>query len=229
MVSGVYKIFNTVTRKCYVGSAKDIHFRWRKHREMLKRGKHHSLKLQRSWNKHGEQAWQWVVVEECPEDALLIREQAHIDLLDVYRNGYNMSAVAGRVSMSEDGKRRVAEANHKRVCTNETRIKRSLALKGRPAWNKGVSVSNETKIKLQAAAKKPKSPEHRAKLAEHCRKMAAARRKPKTLKEPYKMTPEHRAHVVAALKIRNATGWQRDPEIVRKNSEGQRGRKRIAT
>ncbi len=178
MVSGVYKIFNTVTRKCYVGSAKDIHFRWRKHREMLKRGKHHSLKLQRSWNKHGEQAWQWVVVEECPEDALLIREQAHIDLLDVYRNGYNMSAVAGRVSMSEDGKRRVAEANRKRIFTPEMRATHSRAHKGQPAWNRGIKHTETACHNMSIAAKnKPKSAGHREKLAIHCRKLAEARKK----------------------------------------------------
>ncbi len=39
------------------------------------------------------------------------------------------------------------------------------------------------------------------------------------------MTPEHREHIVEALHVRNSTVWQNDPEIRRKNSEGQQGRR----
>ena len=225
MPCGIYRILNTVTGNSYVGSAKDIAYRWRKHRQMLTRGDHHSPKLQRSWDKHGPDVWQWIVQEECPEALLIEREQFYIDRLHAYGLGYNMSAMAGRLVMSSEGRVKVAEANRSRVWTPEMRANSSKALQGKSTWNKGVPFPESVKAKLKASAPRAKSPEHRVKLAEHCRKLGEARRKPKLVKIPYQMTPEHREHIVEALRVRNSTGWQNDPEIRRKNSEGQQGRR----
>jgi group I intron endonuclease len=226
MTCGVYCIFNAKSGKSYIGSAKNIEYRWRKHREMLRRGKHHSLKLQNSWNKHGETPWHWLVVEECPKELLLEREDHYITLLDVFKGGYNMSGKAGKVELSEDGRKRIGEANRNRVCTQATRDKLSAALSGKPAWNKGVKHTDEAKKNMSIAGKgKPKSPEHRAKLAAHCRRLAALRHKLKLLKQPYQWPEERRKKLSEATSLRNATGWQKDPEIRKKNSEGQLGRK----
>ena len=53
ILSGIYKIQNKNTGKCYVGSAVNIDRRKKKHFLELRNGIHHSLKLQRSYNKHG--------------------------------------------------------------------------------------------------------------------------------------------------------------------------------
>ena len=42
MASGIYKIVNTITGKCYVGSAKDFEKRWARHFNDLKSGTHSS-------------------------------------------------------------------------------------------------------------------------------------------------------------------------------------------
>ncbi len=97
MPCGIYCILNTITGNSYVGSAKDIEYRWRKHRQMLTRGEHHLPKLQRSWDKHDPDVWQWIVQEECPEALLIEREQFYIDRLHAYGLGYNMSAMDRKV------------------------------------------------------------------------------------------------------------------------------------
>ena len=51
--SGIYIIKNAKTKKVYVGSSIDITSRVRNHIKDLNRGIHHSMKLQRSFNKHG--------------------------------------------------------------------------------------------------------------------------------------------------------------------------------
>ena len=49
-LSGIYKLI--VNDKFYIGSAKNIGIRLSKHILDLERNKHHSIYLQRSWNKY---------------------------------------------------------------------------------------------------------------------------------------------------------------------------------
>lgn len=51
--TGIYQIKNILTGKVYVGSSIDIHDRILDHKQMLKKDKHHSPKLQNSVNKYG--------------------------------------------------------------------------------------------------------------------------------------------------------------------------------
>jgi group I intron endonuclease len=67
--SGIYKIVNTVTGDCYVGSAVNIGDRKLKHFHQLRHNKHHSKYLQRSFNVHGEAAFVFSIIEELPRDA----------------------------------------------------------------------------------------------------------------------------------------------------------------
>lgn len=57
------------------------------HRFELKRGKHHSSHMQRSWDKYGESSFDFSVLEECAKGQLFEREQHYIDLLHPAFNG----------------------------------------------------------------------------------------------------------------------------------------------
>ena len=72
MARGIYKIINVMNNKFYVGSAVDLKRRKTRHFSELRNNKHSNGRLQNSWNKHGEQAFVFVVVEEVPEDADLL-------------------------------------------------------------------------------------------------------------------------------------------------------------
>lgn len=61
----IYKILNKVTGDFYVGSTwKELRRRQSEHVSKLRKGNHHSPYLQNSWNKHGEDNFQFQVVEE---------------------------------------------------------------------------------------------------------------------------------------------------------------------
>lgn len=147
---GVYVARNTVSGRVYVGSSQNIPTRWRKHIESLRRRDHHSLTFQQSWNKHGENAFVWEVLEEVADPAGLIeREQYWIDTLEACgrETGFNRRARAD----SNLGMKLSPEA-----CANI-----SAALKGLPkslehraaiaAVRLGSTASDETRANMRAA------------------------------------------------------------------------------
>lgn len=79
MHTGIYEIVNTVNGKRYVGSAASFASRWRVHRHHLRKGKHHSVALQRAWDKYGEGSFIFRAIEHCGKSDLIVREQYHID------------------------------------------------------------------------------------------------------------------------------------------------------
>lgn len=84
---GVYIIENIVTNKYYIGSTK-VRFssRFKKHLELLRLNKHHSKKLQRSYNKHGENSFKFRVLEVCETDQVRLKEQEWIDKMIPFYN-----------------------------------------------------------------------------------------------------------------------------------------------
>ena len=87
IATGIYEIFCTVNGRRYIGSAVHFEKRWRLHFTQLQAGKHHSVHLQRAWNKHGADAFVFRVLEECEREQLIEREQAAIDRLAPEFNG----------------------------------------------------------------------------------------------------------------------------------------------
>jgi len=150
-VSGVYAILNTNTGKSYIGSSVDLRKRLLKHFDFLEKGGHHSLKLQNSWNKHGANAFDCKILELVGKEDLLTREQFFLDFFkSSEEGGYNISRIAGspmsgkkhsadtKQKMSERGKlrrhteeekKKIGEANSKRVWKKESIEKMSNSLK----------------------------------------------------------------------------------------------------
>jgi group I intron endonuclease len=78
-VSGVYEIRHVESGKVYIGSSVNVRARWRQHRSDLRMGRHHSRRLQRSWNEHGASAFAFRVREEVGPADLFARENCHIE------------------------------------------------------------------------------------------------------------------------------------------------------
>lgn len=91
MVSYIYKITNTLNGKVYVGKTHDLNKRILQHFSDLKKGKHHSHKLQRAVDKYGIDNFKisFKEVEVLDEDALSLLEIQEIEKCDSYNNGYN--------------------------------------------------------------------------------------------------------------------------------------------
>ena len=88
---GCYEIFNTVNGKRYVGQAENMEKRFVRHRWELRRGVHHSLKLQHAWVKHGESVFRFLPILTCQKSMLDFYEQ---QLLDKVKPEYNICVVA---------------------------------------------------------------------------------------------------------------------------------------
>lgn len=96
--TGVYQILSKVDGKIYIGSA-GVSFkkRWRQHVTSLRAGKHVNVLLQRAWDKHGEENFDFQVLEECPPSECVSVEQTYLDKYEAYspEKGYNLNPTAG--------------------------------------------------------------------------------------------------------------------------------------
>lgn len=133
--SGIYKIKNKTNNKVYIGSAYDFQNRWRRHEKSLKENNHHSSKLQRAWNKHGESNFVFEVVEYVEDKSIILeREQFWLDELKAVKNGYNVCPTAGSpagVPYTEERRKKISKALTGQIFSNERRIRISESLKGK--------------------------------------------------------------------------------------------------
>ena len=80
--------------KFYIGSAvQSFKQRWYLHKSHLRNGKHHSLLLQRAWNKCGEEAFVFSIIEITLPCIAVAREQFFLDSLRPWDRsvGYNIA------------------------------------------------------------------------------------------------------------------------------------------
>jgi len=84
---GIYKIQSkTNSDRIYIGSSKDISDRWRLHISDLRKNRHHSIKLQRHYNKYGEEDLRFEILNECNLDNLIKKEQCYLNVFQPYFN-----------------------------------------------------------------------------------------------------------------------------------------------
>lgn len=157
MKMGIYKLINVVNNKFYVGSAVNFSRRKTRHFSELRTGKHNNRYLQAAWNKHGEAAFVFVVVEEVQDKAALLETEnrwlkEHVGKDYCYNLGVDATApmlgVSGELSPTWGRKRtpeeRAAQSWQGREHTKEARSKISASLKGH-------TLTTETRLKISAA------------------------------------------------------------------------------
>jgi len=119
-ISGIYKIINKIDGKYYVGSSKDIVTpnigRWYMHKYELNKKTHTNDYLQNAWNKYGEDSFEFIIVEKCNPDQLLIVEQKYLDDTKKERNlSYNLSFIAGNIEMTNDVRQKISAKSRARL------------------------------------------------------------------------------------------------------------------
>lgn len=147
---GIYKIINIVNNKFYIGSAIKLKARWLQHKSYFKRNKHQNSVFQRAWNKYGEAAFSFEIIEYCAKENLISREQFWLDWFKPYdpNIGYNNRKIAdsglGTKRTPEQKARMSKAAKLRPPMSEEVKLKISKTKKG------NCSLSEERKIKLKA-------------------------------------------------------------------------------
>lgn len=219
--TGVYGILCTVSRKWYIGSTSvSFKHRWRTHKNELKRGVHHSQKLQRAWIKYGDSAFQFKVLEVTRPEWCLAVEQTFLDSWKTVKHGYNIAPIAGnsmrgrkhsaatierirvaKRNMSAAAREKIGAAARNRKVSAETRAKLSAAHKG-----KRFSFEHREKIALSKTGK-THSFESRAKIGAASRGRVYSAESRARMSEAGKkriFSAEHRANLSAAGRRRHA-------------------------
>lgn len=99
-VSGVYQIRNIINDKIYIGSSKNLEYRYKSHFRALNRGNHENRYLQRAYNKYGKSNFIFEIIEFCKVDLIFEIEQywinQYIDTLKCYNINKNASCPPSR-------------------------------------------------------------------------------------------------------------------------------------
>lgn len=123
MPACIYCIKNNLNGHCYIGQTLNHSARFSKHLTALRKGNHCNTHLQRAYNKYGENAFSFFVIETVDNYNIIgERERYWIDKLGYYnidkgRNGFTPTALR---NMSEA---HIGQISKKRKIDNNTALK----------------------------------------------------------------------------------------------------------
>lgn len=132
MSSCIYTITRVVegkSDKIYIGSAVDYKKRFNQHKSDLRKGIHVNNYLQNSWNKYGEKAFKFEILEFVEDiDVLIEREQYYLDLYQTFApyGGFNILKDAGSVlgyKHSEESLKKIKKSSAEYYKTNPSPFK----------------------------------------------------------------------------------------------------------
>jgi len=208
-VPSIYQIRHVSSGRVYVGSAVNTRQRWHSHRSDLRLGRHSSRHLQSAWNKYGEAAFVFEVIEPVlfVED-LIAREQYWIDRLKAAdeRHGYNMSPTAGSalgMKHTEETRAKQSERNRKRYKDPAAREKQSEA---RRAWFANPAEREKQGERVRRWNDDPVQRERKAERLRRRYDDPAEREKTAEQMRALWADPEYRAKMIAERKSRRKKG-----------------------
>lgn len=163
----IYQIKNIENGKRYIGSTKNKEERWNYHKKSLKNKNHINPYLQRSWNAHGKENFEFSVLEKVDKEAdLLEKEQEYLDKekpeYNILKN-VELTPVQKGSGCREETIEKIRKALEGKEASKKTREKLSRAFKNREfteEWKekisealKGREITEEWKEKISEANK----------------------------------------------------------------------------
>lgn len=218
----VYQARNLLTGLSYIGKTCRP-FEIRKARHLSESRGRRELYFHRALNSYGVGAFEWLILYSSDdENELFTMERHFISTLNTQRpHGYNLTkggeGTTGfqRVPLSEETRAKMSLAQTGRRHSEDSKRKRSLALKGR----RTAPLPPETKAKLsKALIGRKKTPETKAKMSSGQMGNSNALGKP--------FTEEHKRKISAALTGRERPAFS--DEWKARLAESRRGSKRSA-
>lgn len=115
--SGIYIIKNTSNNKIYVGQSINTEARQQEHMRKLRNNNHSNDYLQKSFNKYGEEVFDFIVIDRCPKEDLDKLESHYIEKYNsMDKNcGYNLKGGGHLPRLSESSKMKISETRKKRI------------------------------------------------------------------------------------------------------------------
>ncbi len=159
-VCGIYQIRNKVSGLTYIGQSSHIARRWASHRHNLRtqaarinRGdgpcKRYSRHLIYSWAKHGEDAFEFSILEECSPFELTNRELFWI--CTARANNVELANSEGPADNPMRGQKHTDETRRKMSVWASNFVRSEDHKKNIGLSNKGKTLSKETKMRISAA------------------------------------------------------------------------------
>jgi len=109
---GIYCIRNKMNGNIYIGGSINMQRRWYEHRSQLRRNKHPNPHLQNSWNKRGEDAYEFIPLMICPNEWITKIEQLMLDeLVPHYNVGNNAKAPRRGIRLTKKQRQILSEAH----------------------------------------------------------------------------------------------------------------------
>jgi group I intron endonuclease len=180
-ITGIYKITSPVG-KVYIGQSTDIQKRWEQYKKHFFKKQY---KLYYSIQKYGYESHQFLIIEECGEIHLNLRERFWQDFHNVVEGGLNLTLTnteEKRKVFSQEIKDKISNTQKGKTLTSEHKQKLSEARKKLPDEikkangyaNKGRVVSEDLRARIsntmqgitrsedtKQKMRKPKSESHR--------------------------------------------------------------------
>lgn len=173
---GIYCIKNNQNNKLYIGQSVNIEQRFQQHKSMLKHNRHENEHLQNSWNKYGENSFEFSVIECCTENELDDLEKKYIAAFRTmdHNYGYNLES-GGSINkhMSDASKAKMSKAKQGlydgannpmfgiHLTLSEERKKalsERLSGKGNPMYGVHLKMSDERRLKQSEMFSGSKNP-----------------------------------------------------------------------
>lgn len=88
----IYKITNKINNKSYIGQTiQPVKDRWNQHCWKATHSYSENMAIKRAILKYGKENFNFIVIEECAQELLDVREQYWISYYDTFNKGYNLT------------------------------------------------------------------------------------------------------------------------------------------
>lgn len=200
--TGIYRI--DIGKRFYIGSAASSFINRRSgHLHKLRKGEHANRYMQKAFDKYGEEAFRFSILEKCKPEECVAMEQKYIDQFFNHEMCMNLAPTAQStlgVRYSEESRKKLSEIHARRVVKDETRKLHSERMKNfrhSPEGRAKIAESNRRR-KLSDEAKRKIGDKNRGR-----KQSPEARAKMSLAGRGRKKSPETRARMVEAQRRRN--------------------------